>query len=223
MMLILVRKATLALLLGAGWANAAAITYTESATASGSLGGAAFNGSLITLTLVGDTSNVTMLGTGFFVNAVGTIAIQIASLGATANLTDPSRVFVNQGAVAAGFGDNTGDSILDTFGSVFGSYGLTTAIGPITNNNFINSGLGFATDHGSFVINSAGNSTFTASLGSASAPEPGTVLLFGISVLGVVGMLAVRAAWQKLQPMSAFFTRWHSMQPPIVRSVSRVS
>jgi hypothetical protein len=190
------RIASLALLLGAGWANAAAITYTESATASGSLGGTAFNNSLITLTFVGNTSNVTMLSAGFFANTVGTISIQIASLGTTASLADTSQIFVNQGASAAGFADNTLGSILDTYSSVFGSYALTTAIGPITNTNYINSGLGFATDHGTFVISSAGNSTFTASLGSASAPEPATIALFGISILGVVGMLALRDAWQ---------------------------
>ena len=189
----------LALLLGAGWANAAAITYTESATASGSLGGSAFNNSLITLTFVGDTSNVTMLSPGFFSNTVGTIAIQIASLGTTSNLTDASQIFVNQGfsPPAVGFADNSlGSSILDTLSNVFGSYALTTAIGPITNTNYINSGLGFATDHGTFVINSAGNSTFTASLESSSAPEPATIALFGMTFLGVgvAGMLKRRGS-----------------------------
>ena len=184
------QMASLALLLGAGWANAATITYTESATASGSLGGTAFSGSLITLTFIGNSSNVAG-SSGFFTNEVGTIAINIASLGATANLTDVAQIFVNQtfSPPAAGFADATvGFSILDTFDNAFGTYGLTTAIGPITDTNFINSGLGFATNHGTFVINSAGNSTFTASLGSASTPEPATIALLGIALLGV-GML----------------------------------
>jgi hypothetical protein len=178
--------ATLALLLGAGWANASIITYTESATASGSLGSTAFSNSLITLTFIGDTSNVTG-SSGLYTNDVGALTINIASLGVTADLTDVGEVFVNQGfsPPAAGLGDQAVGSILDTLDGVFGAYGLTTAIGPITNANFINPGTGFATDDGTFIINSAGNSTFTARLGSASTPEPATIALLAMGLLGV--------------------------------------
>src|SRR5579862_1176439 len=42
-----------------GVASAAPITYTETLTASGTLGGTTFTDALVTVTLTGDTSNVT--------------------------------------------------------------------------------------------------------------------------------------------------------------------
>ena len=173
-----------AMLVYGGRAQASAITYTEQATASGSLGGTAFTNALVTLTLVGDTSNVT--GTTFLTNSVGTFTLNVSGLGG-GTFTDALWVFDNQtfSPPAAGFGLTAGGSILDTFDNAFGAYGLVTPIGPITDSPFINSGESFDTTAGAFIINSSGNSTFTASTGSV--PEPVSVTLMGVGLLGLVG------------------------------------
>jgi hypothetical protein len=172
---------------GATQIFASTITYTEQAVVSGQLGNNFFNNSLVTLTLVGDTANVTGSG-GFFQNVVGTFTVNVASVG-TATFTDPMEVFDNQGSIAAGFGDLAlAGSVLDTFDGAFATYDLTTAIGPITNSPFIRPDLSFPTTLGGFNIQSAGNSTFTASTGTAT-PEPGSLALLGSGVLVGIGAL----------------------------------
>ncbi len=169
-----------------GQAHASPITYTESATASGTLGAQSFTDALVTLTLNGDTSNVTG-GSGFFSNSVGTFTVDVAGIG-TATFTDSMQVFDNQGSIAAGFGDNTqGGSVLDTFDATFATYDLTTAIGPITNSNFIRPDLTFATTLGGFNIQSAGLATFTASTAAVAAPEPASLTLLGLGIASLAG------------------------------------
>jgi hypothetical protein len=170
-----------ALLCCAGMAHAGAITYTISATASGSLDGAAFRDKLVTLTLNGDTASVTG-GSGFF-TINGTVQLSVAGIG-SGTFTDSMRVFDNQGFPAAGFADNASSaSVLDTIDSAFTTYALTTSIGPITDTNFINPGDSFPTTAGAFIITSAGNATFTATAGSV--PEPMSFSLLGLG-LGVI-------------------------------------
>ena len=171
---------------GSTAAFAGTITYTESATATGTIGGVAYTDALVTLTLVGDTANVTG-GSGFFTNAVGTFMLSIAGVG-SGTFTDSMYVFDNQGAVAAGFADATvGGSVLDTFDTAFGTYDLKSAIGPITNTNFIRPDLTYGTTLGAFTIASAGLSTFTAT--TTVVPEPGSLMLLGSGVIGLAGLL----------------------------------
>jgi hypothetical protein len=171
--------ASLPLFIG-GLANATTLMYSESTTASGTLGGSTFTNSQVTLTFFGDTANI-IDNAGFFSNSVGTIEINISSLGVTADLTDAGAVFDNQPPCFAGFIDNTTSTvILQTFSGVFLTYDLKAPIGPITDSAIINAGASFATDHGAFIINSAGESVFTA-----SAPEPFSIATIALGLAGL--------------------------------------
>src|SRR5580704_13107518 len=65
-----------------GVASAAQITYVETTTATGSLGGTAFTNALVTVTLVGDTSNIALgpAPFGAFLVNPGSATIKIAGL-----------------------------------------------------------------------------------------------------------------------------------------------
>ncbi len=167
--------------LASGIASATPITYTESATVSGSLGGTAFRNALVTLTMSTDTTSVTFAG-GLFTN-IAPATVTVSGVG-SATFTDTIDVFDNPtfAPPAAGFGVDGGGSILDTFNAAFGSYDLTTAIGPITGSPFINPGMSINTTAGSFIINTSGNSTFTAVTGTA-VPEPTTLVLLGSGLI----------------------------------------
>jgi hypothetical protein len=67
-------------------ASAIPITYTEQATATGSLGGTPFNATIV-LTMHNDTTNVTG-GPPVFTN-IGTLTVSVPSF-PTATFTDPS-------------------------------------------------------------------------------------------------------------------------------------
>jgi hypothetical protein len=195
--------------MGASFASAATITFTESVTASGSLGSNSFTDALVTLKATGNTSNVTQPFPGFFELEGLAVSINIAGLG-TANLTSPGAVLScrNNSCLstppypdaAAGFGDpDIGYDILDIVDGAFNTYDLATSIGPITGSSLINPSFPHQTDEGEFDIDSAGaalycrvacvesnNATFTATVGPAT-PEPATVALV---LLGLVGGLA---------------------------------
>src|ERR1700729_3411588 len=73
--------ATVAILLGAAaQANAGSITYQVSDISSGSIAGTAFSNALVTISFVGDTSNVTSRPE-IFQNTVGTGSVTISGIG----------------------------------------------------------------------------------------------------------------------------------------------
>jgi hypothetical protein len=179
-------------LIGAGFAGGTSITFTESATASGTLGSTPFTNTLVTFTASGDTSNVTEDAPQLFdINGL-TISINIASLDTTATLND--TVYSFQGDDAAGFSDGPGGGIiLETSSDEIGrSYDLTTSMGPITGVSYINSGFEVGTNEGLFDFTSAGNATFTATVGGA--PEPTTMALFGLGLAGLAALTRRRQA-----------------------------
>ncbi len=175
--------ATVALMLcSAALVQAGPITYMEQAVATGTLGSSGFNDTLVIVTFLGDTSNV-VCGGGFCNVIIGTATVNVAGIGTATFITDTYEAFDNQGAIAAGIGDwSLGASILDTYDSVFASYDLMSAIGPVTDTSFIRPDVFFPTNLGLFNMQYAGDSTFTATTG---IPEPATLALLGAGLAGL--------------------------------------
>jgi hypothetical protein len=183
-------------------ARASAITYTEQATMSGFLGANTntFTDALVTIVVNADTSNITnpfAFDPGIFFNIGGVATLTIAGISGTATFTDAMMgAEDDQGLQFADIADFTsGESVLTTDSSAFATYGLSTAIGPISG---VVDGFNseFATDKGTFRINAVGaTSTFTAAA-TGTAPEP---ISSGLAGMGLA-IIAISKRWRRQQP-----------------------
>jgi hypothetical protein len=172
-------------------APATLITYTETADVSGSLNSVDFTDNVITLTASGDTSSVAEGPPGFF--SLSVPVTFTLSGGGSGTFTDEILLIDNQFVPAAGFGDfTTFEPIIYTASSVFATYDLKTAIGPVVGGPINNGGSTFATNVGPLIIDSvSGESTFTATI-----PEPATwtMMALGFAGLGFAGYRRSRSA-----------------------------
>ena len=175
-----------ALFAAANSARAMPITYTEEATASGSLNGVVFTDDTVVLTMSNvDTNNVTG-GPLFVISGTATLSV---NGGSPVTFTDPIQVFSNEFVSVAGFWDagfTTPIDILDTSNAAFAAYDLKSFIGPISGAPII-SAISFPTTGGAFILTNVGpvggpTSTFTA---SPAIPEPSTFALFGAALAGL--------------------------------------
>jgi len=174
-------------------AMASTITFTETVTTSGNLDGNSFSNALVTLSLTGDTGNVTTSGGGVYA-LQGTLLINVSGVGSD-SLFDPAQVQVYQTQSPTAYAGFFADSafVLFTSNNSFDSYALTTSIGPLSGTSTGYTGGSYSTTSGgSFYLagpfNSDHRSTFTASVQSG-VPEPGTWLL---TIGCVAGALALR-------------------------------
>jgi hypothetical protein len=167
------------------------MTYVETVTATGSLNGVAYTNSLITLTATGDTTGIVSISPIAIANPVS-VTLTVESLGQAATFTGDYIVF-RSGSLAGiirGTPSALGSDLLDVNNSTFNTYDLATAIGPIAGVASYNATTGFATNVGTFFINSvSGNATFQAT--ATAVPEPSSLALCGIGI-ALAGALAHR-------------------------------
>lgn len=195
--------ATIVLLLGLTGIGAAAyaapITYTEEATATGSLGGSNFRDALVILTLTGDTSAVVDNIT-FLVNA-GSATVSVAGIG-TAAFTDVTEAVDTLSPPRGAIADVTqfGAFILALDNAVFASYDLRTAFGPVVGSPVFNPGHTFPTTLGDFSLTAVGDVTFTATTLAAPVPLPAGLLLLSTALAGLVALNRLRRLVVRADP-----------------------
>ena len=168
-----------------GRAEAELITYTETVTGSGSLGGTDFTNALITIAGTANTGNVTMPDPGAF-RVFTSTSVTVAGVG-TATFTDIIHAVDLHLNMLAGFGDDTvGALVAGNQNSAFATYDLKSPIGPTSGTVNINAGESFATSVGTLVIESTStDGTFSASTAQA-VPEPTSMVIVGIGAFGLM-------------------------------------
>lgn len=159
------------------------ITVTETATGSGSLDGTSFSSALVTLTLTGDTANVTSPGAGLF-QLLGPVTVSVQG-GGTDTFSDNMGAFVTQAGGGSIADNDISMAVLGTNNPGFSTYDLTTSIGPLSGTSYYNASHNFDVAGGTFDISAAGDSTFTATVTSTAVPEPDTALLLGVGLMGL--------------------------------------
>jgi len=192
----------LAFMLAGTAVSAGPITYTMTATATGTLGSTAFTGAAITVTSVADTSGAFVASGTFpdlnWENIAFSSTIAIAGIG-TETFTDQTFWLDPNGAGDIIFGDI--DSSSPSFGGgILGlthlfvgleTYNLQSAFGPVSSPFDFETGAfnAFQNIHTSGGVLSlvARNDTFTA-----TTPEPAPFLFVALGMLGLLTISRVR-------------------------------
>jgi hypothetical protein len=181
------------ILCGSVVASASILTFQETFNGTGTFDGNSFTNSLVTISLTGDTANITSTGQSPNVWIIpGPLTVSVAGLGSTL-LTNTGAVVVNngQGGVMAGeigtSGDPSAPAFIGIFNSAFGTYSLSTTFGPVSTSSTF--GRGGSTGSGSLSIGTFDTAvTFTVTSAATTVPEPisafplgtGLAMLFGI-------------------------------------------
>jgi len=189
------RLLTLASLIAAPFAlHASEIVYTDSFTASGSLGKTDFTNALVTIT--GEANPATEVSEGGGIFAVA-LPVTFTIAGESGSFTEQMSVFLSQQGGTAGTGEAGFSSpdfaFIFTENPAFENYALTELIAPTTGisafNSFANTFATYATTDGTLELDTVSNSTFSA---TSPIPEPSTLALLGTGALGLLGSIKRR-------------------------------
>ncbi|RYG46159.1 PEP-CTERM sorting domain-containing protein [bacterium] len=166
----------------ATFASAVPITYTTTAIGSGTFNGTSYSNTKFTLTGTAETSDV--VSSTFYSTIPVSLSVSVEGLGSDSL----SGAYTLNRAIPFGiyFSSNTfHETILGTSTSDLWFYDLISAVGPITGRSELSPGnQAFATAGGSFSIDSAGDSTFSASLNAV--PEPASMAALGLGGLALL-------------------------------------
>jgi hypothetical protein len=180
-------------------AKAVPITYTVTGIGTGCFSSSVcfddinFTNALITITAVGDTDHVTEFSS-VWLNSDLPVSITVDGIG-TGHLVgfafdDPTNV---SGAAAGIAGVSA--PILGTISDTdFSNYDLKTAIGPITGIGGFGFGAVHSTDFGEFLLQSVGQTTFTATINATPLPSALPLFATGLGALGLLGWRRKRKA-----------------------------
>jgi len=182
-------------------AMAATITFTISATGSGSLGSTSFTDQIVTFTEVTDTADITnpCLGSIYNYPCAPNQAGNTVTIGGIAGTQTISgdTFFFDNAINLVGISDAFYQTYLSAEGTADGTtYGMTTAFGPESAGYYTVGSSTLATSGGTLSLTSfSGDATFSAVLGSSTSavPEPGSLgmaLVAGIPL--AVGLLRRR-------------------------------
>jgi hypothetical protein len=169
-------------------ASAAVMTYTQTATLSGTLGGISFTDAAVTFRMTADTANIqtALLGDSPSWTNAGVTTIDIAGFEtATFNGSD-FGVFAADFSAFAPLGTVGFTNLTNDIGIAFFFQGDDPSYSLATAGTFTGAGdyqdTPFSTTLGDLVLSGiSGNSTFTA----AAVPEPSAFALLGLGALGL--------------------------------------
>lgn len=173
----------------AGALSASSITFTISAYGSGTFNGVPFTDTLVTFT---DTTDTTLIVAGCFSTATAYCAPASTSntvtLGnATYTLTDSTFIGVNTALDLAGITDLTANGdLLDETAADFMTYQMQTALPTVAGGFGAPTVSPVPTSGGPLVVTYNSESFFTATTGTASVPEPGSLWLVLTAATGLI-------------------------------------
>ena len=175
-------------------ARAGMITYTESIIGSGNYNGTDFIDRLITLTATSDTADVQQVFPGLYVTdrPGASASFSIEGIGGG---TFPGYVFLNRiiPTPTFGFENDLGNGlffdVLNITSPLLASYDLSSSIGPISGPQSSGDPTGFKLETSAgdllIVLSVSGEVTFQAVARATAVPEPSSLVLCGIAVMGL--------------------------------------
>jgi hypothetical protein len=175
-------------------AHAEPITFTETLTGGGILG-SSFTNQLITITGIGNTSNVEFSSaTGLYTLDLSSVTVQEGS-SPVDTFTGSMEAFVSDDGFIAGFEQLTprnvnlaavtGEFNGSSFSDPFAGFTLNSSISE-TGGTEVPQSTSFATTGGSLVFETfSDTATFSATVSPAPVPEPSSFALLATGLLGV--------------------------------------
>jgi hypothetical protein len=177
--------------------HASEIVYSDSFTATGTLGNTSFTDALVTITGEANPANAISEGSGFFALS---LPVTFTIGGEAGSFTESMQLFLSQKGGTAGTGEigfsSSNFALIFTENPAFGSsYQLSQLIAPTTGtsafNSFANTFATYSTSDGSLALDSVSNSTFSA---NSPVPESSTFVMLGTGLLGAAGALRRKLA-----------------------------